>query len=119
MILVEPRDELGGDIVFAMLNMFDVPMRPNGTSPVAKGIFGEFYGPLGIGFDIHKASALFKSKVAERPNITLWKRARVAQVWKDGARVTGALIEAAPGAPNPDLPAAEVGVRAEVVIRAC
>lgn len=117
-ILVEPREALGGDIVFAMLNMFDVPMRPNGTSPAATGIFGEFYRPLGIGFDIKKARALFESKIAAQPNITLWKRTRVAQVWKSGARVTGALIEAAPGAPNRALPAARVGVRAKVVIDA-
>lgn len=117
-LLVEPRDALGGDIAFAMLNMFDVPMRPNGTSSAATGIFGEFYRPLGIGFDIKKARALFEAKVVAQPNITLWKRARVAQVWKNGARVTGALIEAAPGTLNSALLAAQVGVRAKVVIDA-
>ncbi len=117
-LLVEPRAALGGDIVFAMLNMFDVPMRPNGTSSAATGIFGEFYRPLGIGFDISKARALFEAKIAAQPNITLWKRARVAQIWKNGTRVTGAVIEAAPGAPNPDLPAPQVGVEAKIIIDA-
>jgi ribulose 1,5-bisphosphate synthetase/thiazole synthase len=121
-LLVEPRDALGGDIVFAMLNMFDVPMRPDGTSSAATGIFGEFFKPLGIGFDISKARALFEAKVAEQPNITVWKRTRVAEVWKTksngGIQVTGAVVESEPGAPNPDLPAPQVGVQAKVVIDA-
>jgi ribulose 1,5-bisphosphate synthetase/thiazole synthase len=117
-LLVEPRSALGGDIVYAMLNMFDVPMRLNGSSPAANGIFGEFYRPLGIGFDVTSARALFESKVAAEPNITVWKRARVAQVWRKGTIVTGAMVETAPGAPNRAMPAPQVAVQAKVVIDA-
>ncbi|RYG65154.1 FAD-dependent oxidoreductase, partial [bacterium] len=117
-LLIEPRDALGGDIVYAMLNMFDVPMRPDGTSPAATGIFGEFFKPLGIGFDVSKARALFEAKVAAEPNITLWKRAKVAEVWREGNRVTSALIKNAPGTPNPAISSLGVGVSAKVVIDA-
>ncbi|RYX83735.1 FAD-dependent oxidoreductase [bacterium] len=117
-ILVEDRAELGGDIVYAMLNMFDVPMRPNGTSPVAVGIFGEIYKPLGVAFDIKKARALLEAKVAAEPNITLWKRAHVQSAWKNGQRVTGAVIAAMPGKTNAALPASQVGVTAKAIIDA-
>jgi ribulose 1,5-bisphosphate synthetase/thiazole synthase len=117
-LLVEPRTALGGDIVYAMLNMFDVPVLSDGSSPAANGIFGEFYRPLGIGFDVAKARALFETKIAAEPNITVWKRARVAQVWRDGTVVKGAVIETTPGTPNRAMPAPKVGVQAKVVIDA-
>lgn len=117
-VLVEEQATLGGDIVYALLNMFDVPMRANGSSPVAVGIFGEIYRPLGVAFDIKKARTLLESKVAAEPNITVWKRARVEGVWKSGTRVTGGVIGAMPGTLNPALPAAKVGVSAKTIIDA-
>ncbi len=117
-ILVEERAELGGDIVYALLNMFDVPMRANGTSPVAVGIFGEIYRPLGVAFDIKKAHELLEAKVAAEPNITLWKRSHVEGVWKNGTRVTGAIIGAMPGKINAALPAPRIGVAAKTIIDA-
>jgi hypothetical protein len=52
--LIEQRQHLGGDIVYAMLNMFDVPARPGEPSPV-HGIFAEFFDQLGMSCDIDRA----------------------------------------------------------------
>lgn len=96
-ILIEEHDHLGGDIVYAMLNMFDVPMKVHNKSPVATGIFGEFFKPLGIAFDINAARRLFEEKVAAEPNIRVLCHTRIAQVTFDdsakGPTVTGATVE--------------------------
>ena len=97
-VLVEPRALLGGDIVYALLNMFDVPMRRNGTSPAAHGIFGEFFHELGIAFDVERARRVFDAKVAAQPNIRLLKSTRLTRVNRDGARVVGAIFEPSEGA---------------------
>jgi len=88
-ILIEERPALGGDIVYAMLNMFDVPMNANGSSTAANGIFGEFYKPLGVAFDIRDAQRLFDQKVAAQPNITVIKEVNIAKVLTSNARVAG------------------------------
>jgi hypothetical protein len=91
-LIVETRPHLGGDIVYAMLNMFDVPARPNEPSPV-HGIFAEFFDQLGMSCDIKRAQQLFEDTVRAEPNITWLPRTRIARILKESDRVTGAVLE--------------------------
>lgn len=90
-LLIEERPLLGGDIVYAMLNMFDVPARPGEASPI-HGIFAEFYDQLGMGFDIQRARRLIEDTVSIEPNLRAFGRTRVLTLLKDGERVTGATL---------------------------
>ncbi|MDF2440027.1 MAG: hypothetical protein JWN98_1011, partial [Abditibacteriota bacterium] len=90
-LLIEERPILGGDIVYAMLNMFDVPARPGEASPI-HGIFAEFYDQLGMGFDIRRARRLIEETVSIEPNLRAFGRTRVLTLLKDGDRVTGAAL---------------------------
>ncbi|MBV9470669.1 MAG: FAD-dependent oxidoreductase, partial [Abitibacteriaceae bacterium] len=74
--LIEPRRYLGGDIVYAMLNMFDIPVRPGVPAPV-HGIFAEFFEQLGITFDIDKSRHLFEDTLAAEPKIRRYMRTKV------------------------------------------
>jgi hypothetical protein len=91
-LLVEEREHLGGDIVYAMLNMFDVPARPGEPSPV-HGIFAEFFDQLGVSCDIDRARQLFENTVLAEPNITYLPRTRVGRILKESDRVTGAVLQ--------------------------
>jgi hypothetical protein len=93
-LIVETRPHLGGDIVYAMLNMFDVPARPGEPSPV-HGIFAEFFDQLGMSCDIERAQQLFENTVQAEPNITWLPRTRIARILKESDRVTGAVLETA------------------------
>ncbi|RYG72263.1 FAD-dependent oxidoreductase [bacterium] len=93
-VMVEERAKLGGDITYAMLNMFDVPLQSAKIkhSPVANGIFGEFYEKLGVAFDIERAQRLFEQELAQYPNIRLLRETRVKQLLLEEKRVTGAVL---------------------------
>ncbi len=93
--LVEPRRYLGGDIVYAMLNMFDVPVRPGVPSPV-HGIFAEFFEQLGITFDIDKSRHLFEDTVRAEPNLQALMRTKVMRIIKEEDRVTGVIVKTFP-----------------------
>jgi hypothetical protein len=117
-ILVEARPQLGGDIVYAMLNMFDVPARPGEASPV-HGIFAEFYEQLGMGFDIERARKLFNATLATEPSLQTFVRTRVVRILKEGDKVTGAILRGAPEANNKSGKLfGEAPVKAKVVIDA-
>jgi hypothetical protein len=90
-ILLEPRPKLGGDIVYAMLNMFDVPARPGHASPV-HGIFAEWYDQLGMAFDPERARRIFDATLAAEPNIRVLRDTRVLDILKNDGRVTGARV---------------------------
>jgi hypothetical protein len=90
-LLIEERPKLGGDIVYAMLNMFDVMARPGETSPV-HGIFAEFFEQLGMSCDIDRAQRLFTQTTAIEPNLHVLTRTRVLRVIKDGGRVSGLVL---------------------------
>ncbi|MBV9866170.1 MAG: FAD-dependent oxidoreductase [Abitibacteriaceae bacterium] len=89
--LIEPRRYLGGDIVYAMLNMFDIPVRPGVPAPV-HGIFAEFFEQLGITFDIDKSRHLFEDTLAAEPKIRRYMRTKVVRIIKDNDRVTGVIV---------------------------
>lgn len=91
-VLVENRPHLGGDIVYQMLNMWDVPLRPGSASPVVQGIFAEFFDQLGIAFNIERAMRTFESTVAAEPTLHTFVETRVGHVFRDGTRVTGAVL---------------------------
>lgn len=90
-VLIEPRPKLGGDIVYAMLNMFDVPARPGHASPI-HGIFAEFYDQLGMSFEPDRARRLFDAALAAEPNIRVYRNTRVLQIDKNGASVIGGRV---------------------------
>jgi len=96
-ILIEERPHLGGDIVYQMMNMFDVPVRPGQASPVIQGIFAEFFDQLGVAFDIEKARRLFEDTVTVEPTLRVYVRTRARRIIKQGNRVTGVILTAVPG----------------------
>lgn len=97
-ILVEKRARIGGDIPFAMLNMFDVPMpSARETRSAGSGIFGEFYRELGVAFDIEAAVQLFDRKIAENPQVRVWRGARVQRLLTENGRLVGATVQSADG----------------------
>lgn len=90
-LLVETRPHLGGDIVYAMLNQFDIPIRP-GQKPPVHGIFAEFFNRLGIAFSVERARILFEDTVRADSSIEVATQTQVTQVLKRGTRVIGADI---------------------------
>ncbi|HEX8464565.1 MAG TPA: FAD-dependent oxidoreductase [Abditibacterium sp.] len=93
-ILVEEQAKLGGDITYAMLNMFDVPLQTSkaGSTPVASGIFGEFYRQLGVAFDIGRAEKLFNAKLEAQSNLRILRKTRVQRLIVTEKRLTGAVL---------------------------
>lgn len=75
-VLIEPREELGGDITGAWLNTFDMNWGPNGEH-LTRGIFFEVYRSLGQAFDIDKARAVFDGLVRAEPNLTVMLQIRM------------------------------------------
>jgi hypothetical protein len=98
-VLVEERAKLGGDITYAMLNMFDVPLQSahSNHSPVDNGIFGEFYKQLGVAFDIERAQRLFEQELARYPRLRLLRSTRVKRLLLEERRVTGAVLRESDG----------------------
>jgi hypothetical protein len=96
-LLVEERPKLGGDIVYAMLNMFDVVAKPGEASPV-HGIFAEFFDQLGMAFSIDRARHLFENAVSIEPRLRTHVRTRVVRLIKDSDRVVGVVLATGNGA---------------------
>jgi NADPH-dependent 2,4-dienoyl-CoA reductase/sulfur reductase-like enzyme len=102
-VLVEETSRLGGDITHAMLNMFDVPLSSakDNDTPVASGIFGEFYRKLGVAFDIDAAEKEFEAALAAQPNLRVIKNASVKRLILEEKRLVGAVVSLAGGARKP------------------
>ena len=98
-LLVEEKPLLGGDITYAHLNQLDVPLSNANTneSPVAYGIFGEFFKELGVAFDVRQAEKLFEKKIRADKRITLWKEARVGAITIENRAVRGAVVRTKDG----------------------
>jgi hypothetical protein len=111
-LLIEERPGLGGDMVYAMLNMFDVVGKPGEASPV-HGIFAEFFDQLGMAFSIDKSQKLLESAVSIEPNLHTHVRTRVVKMLKQGDRVTGAILATGPTGKGQEFP-----VQAKIVIDA-
>jgi hypothetical protein len=99
-LLLEEKPLLGGDITYAHLNQLDVPLlnSTSSSSPVAYGIFGEFYKQLGVAFDVHHAQKLFEKAIANEKLIKVWKGARVGGIYVENGRVRAATIKRSSGA---------------------
>ena len=97
--LVSEHPKLGGDIVYAYLNMFDVPLTGphTDTSPTAYGIFGQMFKVLGTAFDISDAEKLLDQMVAREPQIRRINDARVTRVLLRASRLEGVEIRNSDG----------------------
>jgi hypothetical protein len=95
-LLVEPHEEIGGDITLAWLNVLDLSMGPAGQ-PLTRGIFGHVYRALGQTFDIEEAQIVLDNLVQARSNLTVWTRAHVvAPIIREGV-LTGVVVVAGDG----------------------
>ena len=93
--LVTQRPKLGGDIIYAYLNMFDVPLSGmnSQSSPVAYGIFGDFFHELGTAFDMQKAESWLERAVTKQKNLRVLPNAAVQRVFLSDGRVNGVEIK--------------------------
>ena len=93
--LVAQRPKLGGDIIYAYLNMFDVPLTDmnSETSPVAYGIFGDFFKAMGTAFDVQAAESWLENAVAKQKNVQVLSDVQVERVLLSEARVSGVQIK--------------------------
>jgi len=92
-LLVEPREEIGGDITLAWLNVLDLNRGPHGE-PLTRGIFSELYRRLGQTFDIARARAVLDELVRAQPTLTVMVQTRLlAPVVRGGALAAVSLAD--------------------------
>jgi hypothetical protein len=93
-VLAEPRPLLGGDMTYAWINQFDVPIKGihSTHSPIDYGIFGEFYRDLGLAFPPEQARALIQSKLAAQPRIQVLTGAKVEHLNLEDGRLKSVLF---------------------------
>ncbi len=90
-LLVEPREEIGGDITLSWLNMLDLNHGPSGEE-LTRGIFGRVHRELGQTFDVDHARAVFDALVRAQPTLTVATRTRVAAPIMRGRVLTGVVL---------------------------
>lgn len=93
-VLAEPSPLLGGDMTYAWINQFDVPLKSlrSTRSPIDYGIFGEFYRALGLAFAPEQARALIEQKLAAQPNIQVITGAKVEHLNLENKRLRSVLL---------------------------
>ena len=93
-VLAEPRPHLGGDMTYAWINQFDVPIKGlhSTRSPIDYGIFGEFYRELGLAFAPEQARALIERKLAAESNIQVLTNAKVEHLNLENGRLKSVLL---------------------------
>ncbi len=93
-VLAESRPLLGGDMTYAWINQFDVPIKGirSTHSPIDYGVFGEFYRALGLAFAPEQARALIEQKLAAQPNIQVITRAKVEHLNLENKRLKSVLF---------------------------
>ncbi len=93
--LIAQRPKLGGDIIYAYLNMFDVPLTDmhSETSPVAYGIFGDFFRTMGTAFDVQAAESWLENAVAKQKNVQVLSDAQIENILLREGRVSGVQIK--------------------------
>ena len=98
-MLLTERPKLGGDIIYAYLNMFDVPLSDMNTesSPVAYGIFGSFFKELGTAFDVQTAENWLERSVAKEPRVQVLSGVSIGQITLKSGRVSGIEVRLADG----------------------
>src|SRR2546427_4253404 len=90
-LLVEQREEIGGDITLSWLNMLDLNHGPTGQQ-LTRGIFGRVYRELGQTFDVDHARAVFENLVRAQPTLTVITRTRVKSPIMRGRALTGVVL---------------------------
>lgn len=95
-LLVEPREEIGGDITLSWLNMLDLNHGPGGEQ-LTRGIFGRVHRQLGQTFDVDHARAVFENLVRAQPTLTVVTRTRLASPIMRGRVLTGVVLTTARG----------------------
>ncbi len=100
-LLVEARPRLGGDVYYAMLNQFDVPVNKD-KGALVHGLFAEVYQKLGIAFSIEHGRDVFEAMARREPNLEIMMRTRVTQILKNGKRVVGAELQTDSSTRTPD-----------------
>ena len=90
-LLVEQREEIGGDITLSWLNMLDLNHGPTGQQ-LTRGIFGRVYRELGQTFDVDHARAVFENLVRAQPTLTVVTRTRVKAPVMRGRVLTGVVL---------------------------
>ncbi|WLR50639.1 FAD-dependent oxidoreductase [Bacillus tianshenii] len=92
-LLVAPREGLGGLMTYGKLNYLDIPNGADGNS-VSEGIFKEWHKMVGgkSVFDVKKGKKAFHKLVEDEPNITLWTNTEVKEVLKKDNQLTGLVV---------------------------
>ena len=92
--LIAQRPKLGGDIIYAYLNMFDVPLTDmnSETSPVAYGIFGDFFKQMGTAFDVQAAESWLENAVAKQKNVQVLSDVQIENILLREGRVSGVQV---------------------------
>jgi hypothetical protein len=95
-LLVEPHEEIGGEITLAWLNVLDLNLGPAGQS-LTRGLFGQMYRALGQTFDIEEAQMVLDRFVQAQPKLTVQTRTKVvAPIVRDGV-LTGVVLATGDG----------------------
>lgn len=95
-LLVEPQEEIGGEITLGWLNVLDLNLGPEGQS-LTRGIFGQMYRALGQTFDIEEAQMVLDELVRAQPKLTVQTRTKVvAPIVRDGV-LTGVVLATGDG----------------------
>ena len=98
-VLAEPRPHLGGDMTYAWINQFDVPLKGihSTHSPIDYGIFGEFYKELGVAFAPEQARAVIERKLAAESNIRVLTGAKTEHLNLEDGRLKSVLLHVKSG----------------------
>ncbi len=87
-LLVEPREQIGGDMTLSWLNMLDLNRGPSGQL-LTRGIFADVYRTLGQTFDISLAQSTLDALVRAQPTLTVARRLRIGAPVLRGRTLTG------------------------------
>ncbi len=90
-LLVEPREAIGGDITLAWLDMLDLNRTPRGKI-LAGGLFARVYQQLGQTFDIDQAQAVFDDLVGSQPRLVVRTHTTVVRPVLDAGALAGAVL---------------------------
>ncbi len=95
-LLVEPQEEIGGEVTLAWLNVLDLNLGPTGQL-LTRGIFGQMYRALGQTFDTEEAQMVLDKLAQAQPKLTVQTRTKVlAPIVRDGV-LTGVVLATGDG----------------------
>ncbi len=92
-LLVEPGEEIGGDITLAWLNMLDLNRGPDGL-PLTRGIFAQVHKKIGQTYDIKAARKAFADLVGAQRTLTVVTHTSVPSPLVSDGILTGIVLTA-------------------------